>query len=1070
MSFITRLALSRRPVTILAIILLFGLGVYSYNQFQRELFPQIEFPNIFIVAIYPNSDPETVAKEVAEPIETAISGITGINQTETTSTSDSAVIVATFDFGTDMKEAQRDIESAVNGVNLPSDVDTPSVLRINSDTFPVMQFSISSDGDASSLQRVVDDALVPAIERVDGVGSVQTPGSVWDQVVVTAHADKLEDAGMSMQQLADAIAQNNASFPAGAVSDGGVSYPVRTENALGSLQDIRSLTVGFERTSAPNQLGARPVKVSDVADVELISNAWPVSRTNGKPSVALNIIKDPDANTVDVTDGVLAAIADVQERGAIPPDVRILTLNNSGPEVRELLGNLLREGSLGFLFAVTVVFIFLLNIRPSLLRGIGMSLRPTCIIAISIPLSILIGVLLLSLTDITLNFMSLAGLAIAVGRVVDDSIVVLENMYRHIQFGEPRVEAAYTATSEVGAAILSSTLTTVAIFLPLAFISGVVGEFFSPFAISVSLALIASTAVAVTAVPVLGVALLRNGDFILDPAPENDGDPAASPNGDTLLQRIYTPLLTWTLRHKLITILAALLITGGSLGLIRVIPITLFPSGAPEFLTIDIELPVGSATERANENAMLVEQTLERLREEGIVDVYQLTLGSSGDDDGNRSQGGHLASFFVTLHDGVAEDVDEYARAQMPELGEDATLTLTATGAGPPADGLQMTITGNNFNDIAAATRELEAKLQAIDGVANLSSSVSEGQDEVVINVDPARAGEHSLSAAAVGAQINQFIVGREISEINIEGTTTDIILRGDPDAVDNINQLKSLTIESQTGQSVKLGVIADIAIEQSPISVRTRDGERSAIITGIITAADTGGVGDQVDQARESIDLPPGVQIDTGGIFEQIAEGFQDVYIAMGTGVALVYLVMVATLGSLRTPFIIVLSLPLVISGALLALLLTGRTLSISAMMGFLLLIGIVVTNAIVLLTFVEQLRERGYGVYDALMEGARIRLRPILMTAFTTTFALVPLAASASQGGIVGAELATVVIGGMLSSTFLTLVVVPVVYMIINASLPNFFRRLGGGADSDGGPIEANSAPAAPAPSGAE
>ena len=1044
MSFITRLALSRRPVTILTIILLFALGIYQYNQFQRELFPALEFPNIFIVAVYPNSNPETVAKEVAEPIENAISGMTGLNELESTSNANFTVVIATFDFGVDMKEAERDIESAVSSVDLPDDVDTPSVERINTDTFPVMQLSVSGDGDAVALSRMVEESLIPRIERVDGVGDVREQGLAFERMLVTAHADKMEELGLSPQDLADAISQSNVSFPAGSVDTRGRNYPVRTTGELGSVRQLQDLVVGFERTDAGGapqaRFGARPIRVSDAADVELQSDAWPISRTNGASSITLEIVKDPDANTVDVTEGVHAAIAEARANNALPPELDIAVLSDSGPDVRESLDNLLREGTLGFLFAVAVVFIFLLNFRPSLLRGVTLALRPTAIIAVSIPLSVLMGVLMMSFTDISLNFMSLAGLAIAVGRVVDDSIVVLENTYRHIQRGGDRVQSAYEATREVSAAILSSTLTTVAIFLPLAFIEGLVGEFFSPFAISVSLALIASTAVAVTAVPVLGAILLRRGDF----PQTDDGAPIER---DTFLQRIYTPLLKWTLRHKFITIFVALAVTGGSLFLLRFIPITLFPGGAPEFITINLELPTGTSVGPTNEKTLMVEEAMRELQRQGRIETYQMTLGSSQEAGGpGGGNGPHLSGFFITLPEEPIDDqnIEELVRAAIPDLGDDVSLVVSAVSGGPPEDELEMTIVGPDFNDIAAVSRQLEARLSQIDGIANLVNSVSDGQDEVVIDVDAQRAGEYGLTTAQVGAQVNQFIVGRDISEINIGGETIDIVLRGDPDDVDDIDNLQNLIITGPLG-ATRLGLIAQIGIEKAPIVISRSDSERSATIRGSITAEDARAVGAAVAAARRSVPLPPGVQIQTGGLFEQIAQGFQDVYVAMAAGIVLVYLVMVATLGSLRTPFVIVLSLPLAISGALLALLITGRTLSLSALMGFLLLIGIVVTNAIVLLTFVEQLRERGLSVYDALIEGGRIRLRPILMTAFTTTFALVPLAASTTTSGIIGAELATVVIGGLVSSTFLTLVFVPVVYTLMTVSIPGMFRGIG-------------------------
>lgn len=1049
MSYFTGLVLRRRPVTILTMILVAIMGVVVYNSFQRELFPQIEFPNITIIAVYPDSDPDAVVRDVTEPIEDAISGISGLSDIQSTSGENISVILATFEFGEDLDDAESEIENAINGIDFLDGVEDPVVSRINSDTFPAIQLSVIGDTDIPGLQRILDDIIIPRIDRVDGVFRVDTLGKVDEQLFVTVDTDRLQDLGLSMAQVANALALNNTSFPAGNITTEGSSITVRTAHEYGSIDDIRNLTVGFENTSEGPvfgaMTGARPILISEIAEVE-VSTADPrtISRTNGKPSLTLAILKDSDANTVDVTEGVLAGMEALKESGELPDNVEILVLANDGPEVKEALNALLLDGTIGFVFAVMVVFVFLINVRPSLMRGTVMALRPTVIIGISIPLSILLGILFLSLTDVTLNFMSLAGLAIAVGRVVDDSIVVLENMYRHIQRGEDRRQAAFDATKEVSAAIVSSTLTTVAVFVPLAFIQGLVGEFFSPFALSVSLALIASTIVAITAVPVLGSLLLKRDDQAMQGRSTSDDSV-----DDSLIQNLYLPVLVWSLRHKFFTILIALLVTVFiSVPLVMfVIPTTFFPAGAPQFLTIDVELPTGTSVDRTFVEVSKVEQALQVFEEQGFVETYQVTLGASANEFGpNAASGGFdVAGFFVRLNaDIVPEDIGDQIRASMPEA-DDMSVTVREISNGPPAGALEINVTGANFSDISAVSRDIEGRLAELEGIINLASNISEAKSEVVVNVDPARAAEFGLTTVTVGQQVNQFIVGRPVSEIDLEGVTMDIVLRGEPGKIDDIDKIKNLTIEGPLGNT-KLGSIASIAIEDGPVSITRFDNERSASITGDIVAVDTQAVGAEVQAVIDSIPMPPGVEVKSGGIFEQINEGFADVGLAMAVGIVLVYLVMAASLGSVRNPIIIVLSLPLAIVGALLALALTGRTLSLSALMGFLLLIGVVVTNAIVLLTFVEQLRERGYSVYDALIQGGRIRLRPILMTAFTTTFALFPLAAfSTSDSGIIGAELATVVIGGLVSSTFLTLVVVPVVYTLFHVSIPAMFAWIG-------------------------
>ena len=603
--------------------------------------------------------------------------------------------------------------------------------------------------------------------------------------------------------------------------------------------------------------------------------------------------------------------------------------------------------------------------------------------------------------------------------VVDDSIVVLENIYRHLQRGEGRAEVALTATREVGPAIVSSTLTTVVVFVPLAFIQGLVGEFFTPFALAVSFALVASTLVALTAVPVLGTLLLRPGDFPDQDVADGNGEGNSS--RDTWLQRAYTPVLYWTLRHKIATMLFALATLSGIL-LVLIVPITLFPAGAPTYLTIDVELPTGSAVSRTFEQVLLVEEVLAGFEEEGHVELYQVNLGRSSDEFGSGSATGGFrqAAFLVKLAEEIPEDIADRLRSRIP-VSEGVDITVVEIVGGPPSDNLEIKLTGSNFTAVSATARELERRLNAIEGIINVASDVSEARQELTINVDPAIAAEFGLNAALVGQQVNQFIVGRSVTEVELEDITMDVVVRGRPEEVDNIDKLKDLVIDGPSG-TVKLGSISNITIEEGPVSISRFDLERAASISGVITAQDTAAVNRQVSSAIAGLDRPPGVQIKTGGIFEQISEGFQDVGLAMAVGVALVYLVMVATLGSLRNPLIIVLSLPLAVVGALSALAITERTLSLSALMGFLLLIGVVVTNAIVLITFVEQLRQEGRGVFDALIEGGRTRVRPILMTAFTTTFALLPLAVSSEDdSGIIGAELATVVIGGLISSTFL-------------------------------------------------
>ena len=458
---------------------------------------------------------------------------------------------------------------------------------------------------------------------------------------------------------------------------------------------------------------------------------------------------------------------------------------------------------------------------------------------------------------------------------------------------------------------------------------------------------------------------------------------------------------------------------------------------------MDVELPTGTSIGRTFQEVTRVESILEKYSDNGYIDVYQVSLGGVSDQFGPSavSSGFHTAGFFMRLpKEGVPESIADMIREDIPP-SEDMIVTVNALSGGPPSEDLEITVVGPNFSDISGTAKKLIAGLRELEGIVNVSSDISDAKDEVRISVNPEEAAAFGLSVIDVGRQVNQLMVGSDISDIDIRDTTFDIVVKGNTDTLDELDELKNISIHGALG-AVKLGSISDIGIEQGPVSISRFDLERSVTISGEITAEDTRAVGVKVDSIIQNLDMPPGVSVETGGIFSQIGEGFQDVFTAMLIGIILVYLVMVASLGSLRDPFIVVLSLPLAIVGALVALTVTDRTLSLSALMGLLLLIGVVVTNAIVLITFVEQLRSRGMSVYDALIEGGRTRLRPILMTAFTTTFALLPLATSPSgDGGIIGAELATVVIGGLASSTVLTLIVVPVIYTLLHVNVPRWF-----------------------------
>ena len=821
MRFITGIAVRNRTVTVLAIIIVLTSGIFAYNSLRVELFPEIEFPLVTVTTSYPSANPDAVVRDVTAPIERAISGTGGLESVQSTTFEGNSLVLATFTYGTDMANAANQIEAAVNNISFVGGVEEPSVGRFNPDQFPVIQFSVISDRNPAELEGIIQSSILPAISDIEGVLQVRVAGEIEQRVQITADPDRMTANGVSLFQISSALRDNNVSLPAGAIFDGRQAVLAKTTHTFNSIDDLKSLVVGMSESE--------PVLLGDVADVSLGAAApRSISRTNGKPSVGVSVIKEAEANTIDVTTAVQDALDGL---GGLPSDLEIVIVSNQGPSIQSQIDALLREAMFGFLFAVTVVFAFMVSFRPTILRGLFNTLRPTIVIAMSIPMSIFTGVLLMSWQDLSLNFMTLGGLAISVGRVVDDAIVVLENVYRHIQAGRERWRAALEATAEVGPAIFASTMTTIVVFAPLAFIQGLVGAFFAPFALTVSFALVASLLVALTAVPVLGAYLLRPGD--LPDAVEEEEDVFLQ---ETWMQRLYTPIIRWTLRHKAITVVSALVLTLGSMGMTFFIPVTLFSGGGERYLQIEVGLPPGTPPDRTLAEVIEIEEEVQ-----GFAEVYSSTIGSSNLSPDSQPGGLNQANLLINLVKDAPEDIDQILRDDLDKEGR--TLRIREIVDGPPTGGVEISITGSNYDDITGVARELTASLGELKEVINLESDVAQARDEASIQVDPGKAARIGLSTRQVGLQLSQYLVGETVTRITIGGTVTDVVLSGNRSSANGIGALENLTIAGPIG-SAPLGELAEVVVSEGPVTISRTDGMRSATITGDIVAEDTQAVG----------------------------------------------------------------------------------------------------------------------------------------------------------------------------------------------------------------------------------
>jgi len=1007
---VTRLALGRPAVVFLATLLVIVAGVFALLRLKTELFPDIDLPVVTVATAYPGASPDAVLENVTMPVENAVAGVGDAKELHSISTENLSVVTLQFDYGADMESAEQEIAAAVDDVVLPSGASQPTVGRVDFADFPVIFFSLLGERDVSELATIAERDVLPAVEQVDGVARVTIEGAAAQQVWVTLDPQQLSRCGLSAQQVVEALQENNVSRPAGIIFDSeGRVLPVRTTSRYTSLEDIGNLAVASSEA-------ASPVTVGDIGRVELAADPFAsISRANGRPSLAISVVKEADANTVEVANNVQDKVNQISER--LPADIEIVTLYDQSDFIEESIAALLREGALGFLFAVIVIYLFLTGVRTTLVT------------ATSIPLSIIIALVVLAWQGMTLNIITMAGLTVAIGRVVDDSIVVLENIYRHVRQGEKLSQAAYTATHEVGTAVFASTLTTVAVFLPLALAGGLVGEIFLSFALTIIIALLASLLVALTVVPTLARFLVQAQRASAAREPQEEG---------TWLQRLYTPVLRWALGHRAITLASGASLFVASFALLPFIGVSFLPGGGMNSIHASVELPPGTSLATSEAKAQEIEEFLGGA--EGL-DTYDMVIGQpdpSGVMASAQLAFGRVAtsgtiSMYLSYRDGVGMDeAADWLREGLNALPGEKEVSVQRMSAGTETDRVEITITGDSLEDVQAANSQLLLNLRGIKDLTNVSSDLVSARPEVEVQVDSQKASAHGLSAQDVSQRLRDALFGRKATQAQLDGHTVDVYVRVAYDS--EATNRQALALPLAPGGTPTLGDVATVTVAERPVQVSRVDQRRAATVYGIITSDDMRAVSGKIDDAIGQVDKAPGVKIEKGGILEEQQEAFGSLYMILAIAVIIVYIVMVASLGSLMNPLIIMASLPLATIGSFFALFITQREIGLPAMIGFLMLIGIVVTNAIVLITFVEQQRARGLPTREALIQSGRARARPILMTAVATIFALIPLSLGLNEGALIASELATVVIGGLFTSTVLTLLVIPVVYSLVD------------------------------------
>ncbi|MFI1926599.1 MULTISPECIES: efflux RND transporter permease subunit [unclassified Streptomyces] len=1005
MSWLSRFSLAQRALIGLMSVVAIAFGAIAIPQLKQQLLPTIELPMVSVLAPYQGASPDVVEKQVIEPIEDNLEGVDGITGVTSTASEGNAVIVASFDYGNDTKQLVADVQQAVNRarVQLPDAVD-PQVVAGSTDDMPTVVLAVTSDRDQQALADQLDRSVVPALRDIDGVGQVTVTGVRDLQVSVTPDDAKLAKAGLTTQSLAQALQAGGATVPAGSFDEAGSNRTVQVGGGYTSVAQIEDLRI-------PGLAGRKPVRLGDVAAVrQEEAPADSLTRTDGKPSLAVMVTMDHDGSAVAISDAVDAELADLRQD--LGSGATITVVSDSGPAVAKAIEGLTTEGALGLLFAVLVILVFLASIRSTLVT------------AVSIPLSVVLALIVLWTRDLSLNMLTLGALTIAIGRVVDDSIVVLENIKRHLGYGEERQSAIITAVREVAGAVTSSTLTTVAVFLPIGLVGGMVGALFGAFSLTVTAALLASLLVSLTVVPVLSYWFLRAPKGTPEDA-EEARRAAEEKEAKSRLQRFYVPVLRFATRRRLTSVAIAVVVLIATFAMAPLLKTNFFDQGEQQVLTVKQELKPGTSLAATDAQAKKVERLLAGT--EGVKD-YQVTIGSSGF---MAAFGGgtdtNQASYQVMIEDSAAyKDVQKRVEDGLKKLDGIGTTTVAA-GDGFGSQDLSVVVKAADAGVLRTAAEQVREAVAGLDDVTDVTSDLSQSVPRISVKAN-AEAAAAGFDDQTLGAAVAQAVRGTTAAKAVLDDTERDVVITSAKPAA-TLAQLEALPLGA-----VKLGDIATVELVDGPVAMTRIDGRRAATVTAKPTGDNTGAVSAELTSKLDALKLPAGATAEIGGVSQDQDDAFKNLALAMLAAIAIVFMLLVATFRSLVQPLILLVSIPFAATGAIGLLLVTGTPMGVPAMIGMLMLIGIVVTNAIVLIDLVNQYRKQGYGVVEAVVEGGRHRLRPILMTALATIFALLPMALGVTgEGGFIAQPLAVVVIGGLITSTLLTLLLVPTLYAML-------------------------------------
>lgn len=1022
----------RRPITtIMLFVAIIIIGLVSFQRLPIDLLPEIEPPMISVLTQYPGASAQDVEINVTKKIESGLSSITNLKKIRSTSIDNISVVVLEFEYGTNLDEASNDIRSALEFTkrNLPEDALDPFIFKFSTNIFPVVFLAVTADESYIGLNKLAEQEIVDPLKRVNGVGTVQAFGGPIRQILVQVDPKRLEAYNISIQQIGQALQSENINLPSGTIKMGNMEYNLRVPGEFSDINEIKNLVV--------SQQGGRIVYLKDVANVkDSLKDRTINVRLNGGRGLQIIVQKQSGANTVEVARNVKAKIEQIKKN--LPSDVKIDVIVDTSEYIVNSINNLAEAVLLGAVFVSIVILLFLRKWRATL------------IILLTLPVSLIGAFIYLYFTGNTINIISLSSLSIAVGMVVDDAIVILENITHHVERGARPREAAIFGSSEVGLAVTASTFTIVAVFFPLVFISGIAGILFNQLGFLVTVMILVSLLAALTLIPMLSAKLLKSKKE--EKPIQNLYLKKIDSSLANFLDKIddfYKGVLNWALDHKKTVIVGAILIFVGSLALIPIVGTEFFPRSDSGNFQLTLELQPGIRLEETVEYVKKVEDIIRK----DFPEIVFISGRSGVNDQGfsailfGQREAANISSIQVRTvpksqrKRTIFEMADEL-RKKLEVIPGIKSFTINTSGSmamltGGSSAPIEVDIIGPNLDDTYQLATRIKEYMTKVEGTRDVRIDIGDPRPELQITLQRDKMALNGLNTALVASTLRNYYYGLTPTKYRELGDEYDIFISLPPEKKNSLADIENLPIKTMAGTTVRLKDIGSVTLQYSPPEIHRKEQERVVAVLSDVEGRSLGEVTKDIQNYVNKLQLPPNVSIEYAGQIEQQSDTFKDLSLLLILSIILVYMVMASQFESLLDPFIIMFSVPFSFSGVFIALFITNTPFSVIAFLGSIMLIGIVVKNAIVLVDYTNITRARGYELRDAIIHAGRNRLRPVLMTALTTLLGLIPLAISKGEGSETWQPLGISTIGGLFFSTVITLIIVPVLYSIFETKI---------------------------------